>query len=470
MSCEGSPNITFEFQSDDGDTYLEIRPRSMQFDRTRFKFDFCKAEFSDEVKYHLKTFIDREDSFFNHPLPVNVLLDGEKVYRLLYVPDGVWFGEDNVHIEFHDPQKYLTRGKVSWRRDNVKLRDAYKHVFEQRDTNGPDIFKGIKFTDPDSEIISKNNEYSLYGRTFDFGLYGSDPKYAELAREYGDDIRTIEAETSYKIVEGHYALDFDKISPWECITKLNDKFGIDTWAAPDGYLWVGSRSSTGITNVAAADDGRVWKISDYNINETRDPVVRSIVRGGWASDPNESNLEKAVEIESLNLGTKDFRIEGVATFGSGSFLGQEIVEERIEAKKDTLEAIAKERLQQKQREQASGYVEIYPEFSGDSFTDIKHVAIGDTLITVPPDDRSGSECGSDIEAEIFDVVGVTHQLEDGGNWLVRLDIVKKLDGDLHHSNIETRLRYYDPSSGDYIEEDEYSTDPNPGLNDGFWRP
>jgi hypothetical protein len=447
----------------------------MQFDRTRSKFDFCKAEFSNEVKNHLKTFIDRGDSFFNHPLPVNVLLDEEKVYRLLYVPDGVWFGEDNVHIEFHDPQKYFSRGVVNKRWKNVKLKDAYKYVFEKRDTNGATIFNGIKFTVPENSYDELLARQSQEGRTL-----GSAREFDWISSTVGDyifadndELRAKDddqSENIYNIIEGHYSIDFDKKTPWECIVELNKKFGVDTWAAPDGNLWVGERSATGINHVAAADDGRVWKISDYSINETRDPVVRSIVRGGWASDPSESTLEKAVEIESLNLGTKDFRIEGVATFGSGSFLGQEIVEERIEAKKDTLEAIAKQRLQRKQREQASGYVEIYPEFSGNKFTDIKHVAIGDTLITVPPDERSDSECSSDIEAEIFDVVGVTHQLEDGGNWLVRLDIVKKLDGDLHHSKIETRLRYYDPSSGDYITEDEYSTDPNPGLNDGFWRP
>ena len=454
MTCKGSSNITFEFVNDSGDTVLEILPRSMQFDRSRGEFDFCKAEFSAEVADHLSSFLDREDSVFRQPLPVNVLIEGDKIHQLLYIPDAVWINEDNVHIEFHDQQKYLSRGKVNYRRKKVKLKDAYKDVFDKRNKKGAAVFEGIKFTTSDQSYDA---------------LAGDNRRYYDEKDYFYNRGANVELEEDlvYNIIDGKYAVDFDKISPWKCINELNEKFGVDTWVGSDGYLWVGSRKATAYKHIAAKDDKRVWKLSDYSLNQPRDPVVRSIVRGGWADDPSESSYGFSPELEALNIGTKDFRVEGVASVDSDSYLGQELYEERIEAKRDTLEAIATKKLQKKQREQASGYLDINPEFSGTEHTDVRFVKIGDNIVTIPSDNSQNGNCESSIGHEIFDVVGVQHILEDGGNWNVRIKVIKELDGDLDISNIKTKLRYYDPSSDEYITEDEYSA--NEELEgDFFW--
>lgn len=457
MTCSNSANISFEFRDDSGETYLKIRPRSMQFDRTRGKFDYCKAEFSQEVADELRPHLSNDGSFLNQPLSVLILLDGAVVYRLLWVPDGVRFTDDSVHIELHDPQKYLTRGTIDWRRDNVKLKEAYEYVFDKRYTAGATMFNDIKFTDGNDayeELIkykgSKMNELILERRE---GTRPSDTR---------DTVREIEEENVYNIIDGHYAIDFDKITPWECITRLNDKFGVDTWAAPDGNLWVGSRSVTGFNHLATTDDTRVWKLNDYNINETRDPVIKSVARGRWADDPSESDVENVFwELETLNRGTQEFRIEGVAETETNSIFGQEIVQE-VDAKRDALEAIAKRNLINKQREQQSGYLDINPKFSGNAISDIRRVAIGDSILTIPPerDDNVIEDCESNIKTEMFDIVGVQHELTSDSNWNVRLDVTKQLDGSLNPENIDTKIRFYDPSAKKYIEEDDYESTEN----------
>ena len=478
MTCSTSSQISFEFQKNSGETYLEIRPRSMQFDRTRGKFDYCQAEFSQEVADHLKPHFEDEDSFLYNPLPVILKIEGEPIYRLLWVPDGVRFANDNIHIEFHDPQKYLTEGVVDWRKENVKLKEAYTHVFEQRKTDGPDIFNDIIFTAPDKayeELDAFRSGFFDFDNLLDFKTQDriSEQRDDALFNIMSNDValKKIEEENVVNIIEGHYAVDFDKMTPWECILELNEKFGVNTWSAPDGNLYVGTRSSTGNRHIAAADDSRVWKLNDYNMPTTRNPVTRSVVRGGWVDNPKYSKdpFEDTEEINSLNKGTQEFRIESVASVDMDSFLGLEIFEENINAKRDSLEEIAKRKMTKKQREQQSGHIEILPEFSGDDVSDVKYVSIGDSILTVPPDSDSGSDsvCNTNIEKEMFDIVGVKHELLESGNWNIRLHVVKQLDGNLSPDNIETNLRYYDPSSERYIEGDEYSEFAS-HETDGFW--
>lgn len=478
MTCSTSPEISFEFIDDQGRTYLKIRPRSMQFDRTRGEFDYCKAEFSQEVAEHLQPYLDEKDSFMRQPLKVLLNLGGEPVCYLLYVPDGVSLFEGGVHIELHDLQKYLTRGTVDWRAENAKLEDAYRHVFSKRSGHGPKMFEGIKFTVPETSY-----EELVSTRTGFMGLR-DDGNVDDIIREeqwndsiYGGDeesniptpknrIQDVEEENVYNIVEGHYALDFDKISPWECIQKLNEKFAVETWVGADGYLYVGSRTATGFTHAATPDDERIWKLTNYNVTPPRDPVIKSTVRGGWAADPQEWGGENNVEFVNLNRGTKDFRVEAVATRPDIDF-GQEIVTE-IEAKRDALEGIAKRKMIQKQREQWAGTIELNPKFSGTMISDIRHVTIGDRILTIPPEDDTDedSACNTNILLDMYDVVGVQHILDEDGTWQIRLNVTAVLDGILDTDTIKTSLRLYDPFEKEYVEEDPYSVEYS--EDNSFW--
>lgn len=473
MSCNESSNISFEFQTDDGTTYLEIRPREIQFERSRGKFDLCTAEFSQEVVDHIQPHVENDNSVFRQPLPVILKIEDTPVHRLLWVPESPRFTGDEVHIEFHDAQKILTRGEVDWKRDTVKLREAYEHVFDQRDKTGPTILKGIKFTDTDQEYEELVARYRG-DEGFWKGVFRQNSKeYKDTAQEeriklnedgnirsQDEAIRSLEEKNISNIIEGHSAINFDRVTPWKAINELNEKFGATTWVGPDGYLWVGSRVTSGFVHFATPDDSRVWKLSDYNVTPPRDPVIQSRVRGGWADDPTESHVENIFwEIESLNHGTEEFRIEGVATL-DGAVYGQEIVTE-LEAKRDALEDIAKRKMINKQRQQWEGYIEIDPELSGREITDPKHVEVGDRINTIPPDSDSGEDggfCDSNIKNSLFDVVGITHSLSPAGNWNLRLDIVPVLQGDLSPDNIETRLRYYDPAAKEFLEKDDLDTD------------
>lgn len=451
MTCANSANVSFRFNTLNGDTYLEIRPKSMQYDQTRGKLDYCKAEFGQDVADVIKREINKGTlSPLTQPLSVILRIKGENLYRLLWVPDGARFVEDGVHVEFHDPQKFLTKGVIDWKQESVRIKDAYEYVFENRSQEGPQVLNDIKFS------IAENSYNVL--RANDESTFSPYSSTATGYADYDNYVKDAEQENIVNIINDNYAVDFDKMTPWECINELNEKFAVTTWVDSEGNLWVGSRSATGYPHIAASDDDRVWKITEYNTPAPRDPVVRSVIRGGWENDNDESWYENAEELISQRR-TQDFRIEGVAKTKTSSLLGQEIFIEDINAKKDSLEDIAKLRLSQKQREQQNGYIDINPEISGVEFSDPKYVKIGDTLRTVPPDNdlNNGSVCDTNIEDELFHIVGIQHELSEDGNWRLRLDVVKQLDDELNPDNIETNLRYYDPFAEEYIDGDAYST-------------
>lgn len=463
MSCENSENVSIEFVKDFSETTLEIRPRELQFNRNRGKFDHLQAEFSEEVANHLEPNVEYGGSPLRQPLPVYLKIQGRRIYRLLWVPEAARFVNGKVHIEFHDTQKYLTRGTVDWKRENVKLKEAYEYVFDQRDTSGPQIFKDIKFNTTDEAY-----EQLLSERGDEGSKVSSARFYDSISNTLGEwlaagneDLREDSRVNVSQVMDGHYAVDFDKMSPWECITWLNEKFGVTTWSDRRGNLWVGSRPNTGITHVSAVDDSRVWKISEYNITPPRDPVVKSVVRGAWADDPSDSTTENIVDVEKLNFGTKDFRVEGVAQL-SGQSVGQEIFIE-VDGKRDAIQALAKRRMMNKQRQQWEGFIEFNPDFSGDEITDIRDLQIGDRVATIAPETES-KVCSNNIKDALFDVVGVQMGLTPAGNLTVRASVVPVLDGDLSPEKIDTKIRYYDPASEDTITENMYDTT----ESDGFW--
>jgi hypothetical protein len=439
----------------------------MQFDRTDGEFDMLTAEFSQKVADHLRPYFEgNKQSILNQLLPVVVSIQGEKIHRMLYSPDGVRFANNSVHIEFHDTQKYLTRGKIDWSANNIKLKEAYRHVFNNRNTSGPQIFTGIKFTVPGSayeELLSTGSGTEIFGFSIEdrntTGLIERErqnisDKFSNPNAQ--DAINSIEERNVKNIIKGHDSLNFNKISPWECIVKMNKKFGVTTWAGPSGNLWVGKREPTVDIHYATPDDSRVWHLSDYEFNQPRDPVVKATVRGGWTTDPSESWAENLGEL-ALNQETKDFRLEAVAETKTTSFLGQEIVIERKEAKKDQLQALAKRFMMNKQREQQSGYIEIDPNISGTEISNIKNVKVGDRIRTIPPkNDQKSDTCESNIDLEEWNVTGVQHQLDNNASWKVRLDVTKKLDDELDPKHISTKLRHYDPAAKDSIEDDKYS--------------
>jgi hypothetical protein len=462
MNCEDS-EISFAFieQGRNSQTpFLQIKPLTVEFQRTKAKFDFARAKFSSGIAEHIEDAVSDDNGKLHRPRPVLVMFGDTAVHRLLYLPDGVTFGTNNVHIEFHDVRKYLDRGVVDYQKQNVTLQEAYRYIFNQRDKGDGVMFNGLDFAVPGSaaeRVVSfrftdgrLGGDATEYERAIDEysakrGLFGKVDK-SEAIREY-------EQRENLNLIKSHYALDYKQVTPWEALLDMNEKFGVRTWVAPDGKLWVGSRGASGIDHIAAPDDSRVWKLIDYNITPPRDPIMKVAVRGKMVHDPNEKWGEQIGELLNSQRSTKDYRSEGVAERPDLDF-GRIIEPEELGVSADGLQHIAERKLLDTQRDQWSGRLEILPSHSGSQWTDVRKVQIGDNILTVPPQNQTG-ECSTNIRQELFNVTGVTHTLNESAEWILKLDVTPIMDGYLDPDNVKSYVRYFDPSINEYVSEDAY---------------
>ncbi|UBF19733.1 baseplate hub [Halorubrum sodomense tailed virus 4] len=464
MNCEDA-NISIAILDDDGDfqnPLVEIRPLDFNFQRNRGQFDYVRAKFSQGVADHIQESVQDEDGALHRRRPALIKFGDIVVHRMLYLPDAVQFGANNVHIELHDVQKHLDIGVVDYQRQNVTLEEAYRYVFNQRDTSTGELFSGIEFAIPNSAFerviaMSSREGRRHYERAMDKESMKelSDGNYFGVL-DKTKALRNYEQEENLNIIKSNYALDFKQVTPWEAILEMNEKFGVTTWVAPDGKFWVGSRGATGIDHVAAPDDSRVWKLIDYNITPPRDPIMKVVVRGKMIHDPNESWGEQLGELVNMSRGTKDYRAEGVAERPDLDF-GRIVEPEDLEVAADGLEHVAKRRMKKIQRDQWSGNLEILPSHSGTEWTDIRKVQVGDNIVTVPPE-NAGGECGTNIRREAFNITGVNHILNESGEWVLRLDVVPLMDGHLDPEHIKSYMRYFDPHKKEYISEEAYEAD------------
>lgn len=456
MTCEDS-KITLEFFDLDGNSLFEIRPLSMQFDRDDGDFDFLRAKFSQPV---VELFQDNRGSGYgplDNMLPVHVKFDGMDVHRMLYMPDGVTYGVEHLHLELHDILKYMTRGVVDFRSESVTLEDAFEEVFEMRDTTGPAMFEGIRFhsTGTTREIIAEDSsDGSMHDREAYLNSRDNIGQWAVgetiSTHFWGDGREEYENNHGIKIVDGNYAIDLEHVSPWKAMHELALKFGVDIWSEPDGMIYVGIRGGTDVSHFAAPDDRRVWKMHDFNVSPPRDPIVKCIVRGKFLDDPNEGLIEDGAEFLNWNRGMEDYHMEGVAEI-EGADYGDVIGPFEVEAAKDSLESLAATKLLQEQRNQWSGNIELLPSHSGDKWSDIRTVQIGDMITTVPPDDEGDSSCKSNILMETFSINGVHHTLTDDGKWKLRVNVTPAQSGYIGSQDITTHLRKYDPHNEEMMD-------------------
>jgi len=466
MSC-GTHKWTLKFPQVNGSEPFEVRPVEMTLKQKRREYDFARVKLPWEVGDEMKPHTRYEGGALRPRQPAVLAHDGDSIQTMMWDPDAVDYGDQYVHIELKDLQRSLENGVVDKQWDQVKLQDAYRYAFDQRQNK--DLLTEIKFT------IPEDMETTLVGSAaFDDTDSTDDFAHSAAASsERRNQIAHIEQSDTYQMVDGHYAVDFNKVSPAKAIWKLNKKYRLTSWADSQGRLWVGTPETTSSLHVAAFDDERVWKWKDVSISHPRAPVQNVVVEGRWVDEPGIGTLDDVVSwINPADEdGFGDFRATGVASRADVDY-GLSFTVKNTKAKADVLGTVARLALREEMKKQNSGTVEIDPDASGD-FTAVKGVSLGDFLHIVPRDEHfenptlesgrvghtpqeiKSEACGGFTHNEIYVITGIEHNLDSRGSWSVSLDV-----GMYPDVPIEAFVRYFDPQSGEYMNEEQ--------VYDGNW--
>jgi hypothetical protein len=260
-------------------------------------------------------------------------------------------------------------------------------------------------------------------------------------------------------------VDFNKISPLKAIARLNKKFNLRTWTSDSGYLYVGYPETNSQYHMAAPDDSRVWRYKDPQISHGREPIKSVVVEGALDDDPGIGDLaniegwfKKQPDAMGLVVAT------GFATRTDIDY-GKTFSVRNTGAKRDGVDEVAEAALRERMKRQNTGTITLDPELSGDSVSEIRDLRCGDLLHLIPddsnfetPNPQSGTIgngpdsddiCNDYVNNEIYIVNSVEHRVTDSGNWMVNVDIAMLPD-----APVESFVRYFDPKSEQYLNEEE----------------
>jgi hypothetical protein len=382
------------------------------------------------------------------------------VKRLLFRPDWVTYNDRRTEIEFHDIHKALSDVRVDIQRFKIQLKDIYKEVIN----------------DPGNNIIPEIT---------DDNFQVSDSRVRTIFGEVPEDWKGFEGEgedETQKALDSAYAADFDNISAEEAVARLNDKFGLRSWATADGELMIGIPEEGQIRHVAAQSDPRVWKYKNPSINHGREPVKRVLVEGPWVDEPGIEGFSDGYrELKSWftdsTQGSADVRAYGIAERTDIDY-GTQFMVKVSEAQVDALPEVATLALKRKMKSQNAGTVEIDTELSGTEISEPVEAQPGDIIQLVPNDENfqnptatSGElgdkpadrdeTCGSFIHNEAYLVNSVNHQVSDSGRWTVDAQIA--MYPDVPTSN---GIAYFDPSDREWLEDSKIAEDGS--LKGGFF--
>lgn len=455
-----------------GGTPIEFRPVSMTLSMPRKGMDFFRAKLPSEVGDMLQPYT-RSGAKLGFRKTAEVRLNGDLIQTLLFIPDGVSYGQNFTHLKLYDTIKAMDDGVVDKQWSSVTLQDAYQHVFDQVDN---DIVEGPFFS------LAENTTQRLLGdsalprtneSTVDveegFRIKELDSLSTGLLKHtlYAGSVQEAAQSQTQKLTDSYFAIDFNKESPLKAITKLNKKFSVNTWTSRSGAVYVGYPEANSIEHIAAPDDQRIWRYKDPQISHPREPVKSVIVEGAWVDEPG---------ISGLNDIASWFNPNDESGFGDAIALGYAerkdisngitFTVKNTKTKKNSLQDVAEVALREKMKKQSSGTIEIDPSISGEQATPVESVRPGDIIRLVPPDHifdnptansgapnnppASDDYCGSYVRNENYVVSEVEHQVNESGDWMVSLDVGRHPDAD-----VGTVLKYWVPKTGETIKPGEF---------------
>jgi hypothetical protein len=462
----------------------------MNLELNRNKYDYCRMQFPKKVGKEMQPHTRFVDGALHDLLPADVFVDGERVKRLMFTPDGVDYTNDETYIKLLDLHKALSDGTVNIQRDNIQLRNIYEDVINQANNR---LIDTVRFTVPESKV---RNLFSFgdFIREKPTQIKPEDLQGDNITDRLNpfDDSEILKAifnnpdsaeEIWGRVLSGAHAVDYQNVTPLEAVQDLNEKFGVKSWIDGDSTLVVGIPEAKPIVHYAAPDDDRAWRYKDPNISHSREPIKKVVVEGAWVDEPGpggEGDFIQEVASwfdKSDTGGAAEARAIGIAE-RTDIPNGKQILVRSSNAKKDNIREVAYLILRDEIKKQNSGSTGIDPNLSGSKFSSVQNLYPGHRIRMVPedvhfdnPDATSGEytqeipelddHCNQFVYNERYLVTSVSHNLTKGGDWTINANLA--MDELFEPDEIELGFGYAYPGEDGLRQELDTEIEHLPGI-------
>lgn len=468
MFCDNDWTVRFPTVNS-GDPF-EVRPASMTTSWGRRRLDYAEVEMPEGVAEMMKPETRDKDGKLREEQPVDLCIDGDPVRRLLFQPERAMYTNGEAHLTLVDIQYVMNDGIVDNRDAIIRVEDAYNYAFDRVES---EYLTDIEFDLPDTVPETVRGGAA---RGFTGGITNAIREHTGWGKE------------NPQYLDTKWAIDWDRISPFQAIWDLNNNINVYSWVEGT-TLKIGLPELRPNTYLAAPNDDRVWRYTNVSVRHPNKPIQRVVVQGQWITDDDMSSLDFLARMFSEpDEDTDPFtvRMEGVAERSDINY-GRTITLNESDAQKGGVQNAARLELYRRMSKNRNGTVQLDPALSGDDYGNPAELQPGDYLRVVPDDshytfgnplsDNAGrniqdaiddwneeiataGEIGdpkplgmpewcNPVNNELYLVTGVEHSVLKAGGWQVNVDVALYPD-----SPIDTYFRYFNPRNGEYIDESD----------------
>lgn len=227
----------------------QIRPVDLMSRQEEGKDDQFRAKITKQAGTYLSSrIIDRE--------PVEWNIAGEPVWRGWVEQAGLTVGKTTASIVLNDPLKILEMGVIDKEFYVTTIDQVVNYIWEQMH-DGQGVLRGPEFTAPSGNIKTQHN-----------------PPFADV---YEAALATWALE-QVPLINFDGQLDFRGENPREALAEVCRVFNTTMFVRPDGTFVIGPPDMEPNVYGAGTHEG-TWKLTNYNIPESKRPVGSVYVKG-----------------------------------------------------------------------------------------------------------------------------------------------------------------------------------------------
>lgn len=445
---------------------LEIAPFNVDFRRSRGELDYFKGNFHSEVGDHMESEVFGSGGKLTGVRKALVKMEGDRVYPMVWRPDGFRNQRDICSIELYDPRVQLEYGSTNL--DNrMEARNALSEVFTSSvEALGSEevVIDGIEFIhEMTKEEIPVQEDVNAQRPN----TWGSGGSGVQTGNSLGDIVlapansqnlvsavepigqalpmdtvieRESDVDNLKEVFETHLNFEFEDASPLEIFDYVSEQLNIDFWVIPDPQdpetvtLYVGKYVAFQKLHIGAGEgvveDTPVFQIGDFTVRDAYKPIKRVEIRGNVVDvDSQTETIDGAVDKHNTETELHNSVAYGICEREDLDF-GRIIADEAPEVESGPqLAKIARSRMRDEMSSQRSGNMEIIPQLSGKpeldgGVSDYRFMDVGDIIHTAVP---QGDRCSnfSNIREEDYHIRSVDHSISDNG-WYIDLDIHQRI--------------------------------------------